>query len=76
MATTLRALKPQPDEFLVEEKVKELERDYGGKVNFQQFLDVLHNIIQKAKKKKRKRVRVLTIDINKWYFSYRALVGC
>ena len=56
MATTLRSLKPQPDEYLVEEKQEEIIRDYGGQVNFQQYLDVLHNIIRKAKKKKRKRV--------------------
>jgi len=55
MATTLRSLKPQPDEYLVEEKQEEIIRDYGGQVNFQQYLDVLHNIIRKAKKKKRKR---------------------
>ena len=57
MATTLRALKPIPDEYLIEEKIEEIDRDYGGQVNFQQYLDVLHNIIRKAKKKKRKRVR-------------------
>lgn len=55
MATTLRALKPIPDEYLVTAKVEEIDRDLNGKVNFQQYLDVLHNIIRKAKKKKRKR---------------------
>ena len=49
MATTLRALKPIPDEYLVAAKVEEIDREIKGRVNFQQYLDVLSCIIRKMK---------------------------
>lgn len=56
IGTTLRSLKPAPDEFIVLQKIDEIDHDYKGKVNFQQYLDVLHSVIRKSKQNKRKRV--------------------
>ena len=51
LATTLRSLKPMPDEKMVQKEIGRYTRD----VNFEQFLDSMHVVIRAMAKKNRRK---------------------